>query len=146
MARTWGAVDDDTRRADADRTARSCRCFILPCVVLNVDADYRFASLNAYLLARMYFGLLYWALEQVQPGMSAASNFSRSSAIYFSLRCAGNTWVWYRARTDVARGFAIAENEFVEGASSTLRRICNQAACSARGPRSSILLGDYVRI
>jgi len=76
----------------------------------KVDGEHLFAALSAYLLAGIYFGLLYWALEQVRPGMFAATNFSRSSAIYFSFVTLAT--VGYGdivPRTDVARGLAIVE-------------------------------------
>ena len=76
----------------------------------KVDAEHLFAALSAYLLAGIYFGLLYWALEQVRPGMFAASNFSRSGAIYFSfVTLATLGYGDIVPRTDVARGLAIVE-------------------------------------
>jgi hypothetical protein len=76
----------------------------------KVDAEHLFAALSAYLLAGIYFGLLYWALEQVRPGMFAATNFSRSGPIYFSfvtLATLGHGDIV--PRTDVARGLAVVE-------------------------------------
>jgi len=76
----------------------------------KVDAEHLFAALSAYLLAGIYFGLLYWALEQVRPGMFAASNFSKSGAIYFSfVTLATLGYGDIVPRTDVARGLAIVE-------------------------------------
>ncbi|HXY52778.1 MAG TPA: ion channel [Terriglobales bacterium] len=76
----------------------------------KVDAEHLFAALSAYLLAGIYFGLLYWALEQVHPGMFAATNFSRSGAIYFSfVTLATLGYGDIVPRTDVARGLAIVE-------------------------------------
>jgi hypothetical protein len=76
----------------------------------KVDAEHLFAALSAYLLAGIYFGLLYWALEQVRPGMFAANNFSRSAAIYFSfVTLATLGYGDIVPRADVARGLAIVE-------------------------------------
>jgi len=77
---------------------------------VKVDAEHLFAALSAYLLAGMYFGLLYWALEQIHPGTVAASNFSRTGAIYFSfVTLATIGYGDIVPRTDVARGLAIVE-------------------------------------
>ena len=74
---------------------------------VKVDAEHLFAALSAYLLAGIYFGLLYWALEQVRPGMFTASNFSRSGAIYFSfVTLATLGYGDIVPRADVARGLA----------------------------------------
>jgi Ion channel len=76
----------------------------------KVDAEHLFAALSAYLLAGLYFGLLYWALEQIHPGTVAASNFSRTGAIYYSFVTLST--IGYGdivPRTDVARGLAIVE-------------------------------------
>jgi hypothetical protein len=76
----------------------------------KVDAEHLFAALSAYLLAGIYFGLLYWALEQIHLGMFSTSNFSRSSAIYFSfVTLATLGYGDIVPRTDVARGLAIVE-------------------------------------
>jgi hypothetical protein len=51
----------------------------------KVDAEHLYAALSAYLLAGIYFGLLYWVLEQIVPGtFTASTHFSQTSAIYFS--------------------------------------------------------------
>jgi hypothetical protein len=77
---------------------------------VKVDAEHLFAALSAYLLAGMYFGLLYWALEQIHPGTVAASSFSRTGAIYFSfVTLATIGYGDIVPRTDVARGLAIVE-------------------------------------
>ena len=76
----------------------------------KVDAEHLFAALSAYLLAGLYFGLLYWALEQIRPGTFAASNFSRTGAIYYSfVTLATIGYGDIVPRTDVARGLAIVE-------------------------------------
>ena len=76
----------------------------------KVDAEHLFAALSAYLLAGLYFGLLYWALEQIHPGTVAGSNFSRTGAIYYSfVTLATIGYGDIVPRTDVARGLAIVE-------------------------------------
>ena len=76
----------------------------------KVDAEHLFAALSAYLLAGLYIGLLYWALEQIHPGMFSASDLSRSGAIYFSfVTLATLGYGDIVPRTDVARGLAIVE-------------------------------------
>src|ERR1700758_4631273 len=76
----------------------------------KVDAEHLFAALSAYLLAGLYFGLLFWALEQIHPGTVTASNFSRTGAIYYSfVTLATIGYGDIVPRTDVARGLAIIE-------------------------------------
>jgi hypothetical protein len=51
----------------------------------KLDSEHLYAALSAYLLAGVYFGLLYWVLEQVRPGtFVSAGDFSRTGAVYFS--------------------------------------------------------------
>jgi hypothetical protein len=76
----------------------------------KVDTEHLLAALSAYLLAGLYFGLLYWALEQIHPGTVAGSNFSRTGAIYYSfVTLATIGYGDIVPRTDVARGIAILE-------------------------------------
>lgn len=76
----------------------------------KVDEEHLFAALSAYLLAGVYFGLLYWAIEQLQPGTFAGSNFSRTGAIYFSfVTLATLGYGDIVPRTDVARSLAVVE-------------------------------------
>ena len=76
----------------------------------KVDAEHLFAAVSAYLLAGLYFGLLFWALEQIHPGTVTASNFSRTGAIYYSfITLATIGYGDIVPRTDVARGLAIVE-------------------------------------
>ena len=76
-----------------------------------VDAEHLYAALSAYLLAGIFFGLFYWVLEQITPGsFSAAGEFSRMSALYFSfVTLATLGYGDIVPRTDVARGLAIVE-------------------------------------
>jgi voltage-gated potassium channel Kch len=77
----------------------------------QVDAEHLYGALSAYMLAGIFFGLFYWALEQIAPGtFTAAGNFSRVSALYFSFVTLAT--VGYGdivPRTDLARGLAIVE-------------------------------------
>jgi hypothetical protein len=76
----------------------------------RVDAEHLFAALSAYLLAGIYFGILYWVLEQLRPGTFAPTGFSRTGAIYFSfVTLATLGYGDIVPRTDVARGLAILE-------------------------------------
>ena len=51
----------------------------------EVDAEHLYAALSAYLLAGIYFGLLYWTLERMRPGtFTVTGAFSHTGAIYFS--------------------------------------------------------------
>ena len=77
----------------------------------KVDAEHLCAALSAYLLAGIYFGLLYWVLEQIHPGtLIAASSISRTGAAYFSIvTLATLGYGDIVPRTDVARGLAIVE-------------------------------------
>jgi hypothetical protein len=76
----------------------------------KVDAEHLFAALSAYLLAGIYFGLLFWALQQIQPGTVSVSNFSRTEAIYYSfVTLATIGYGDIVPRTDVARGLAVVE-------------------------------------
>ena len=76
----------------------------------RVDAEHLFAALSAYLLAGIYFGLLYWVVEQLHPGTFAPPNFSRTGAIYFSfVTLATLGYGDIVPRADVARGLAVVE-------------------------------------
>jgi hypothetical protein len=77
----------------------------------EVSAEHVYAALSAYLLAGLYFGLLYWILEKIGPGTFASpGDFSRSSGIYFSfVTLATVGYGDILPRTDVARGLAIFE-------------------------------------
>ena len=77
----------------------------------SVDIEHLYAALSAYLLAGIFFGTLYWVLEQIGPGTFAApDDFSRVSAIYFSfVTLATLGFGDIVPRTDVVRGLAIME-------------------------------------
>lgn len=77
----------------------------------TINAEHVYAALSAYLLAGLYFGLLYWVLEQLRSGaFNASGNFSRMTAIYFSfVTLATLGYGDITPRTDVARSVAILE-------------------------------------
>jgi ion channel len=77
----------------------------------RVDSEHLYAALSAYLLAGIYFGLLYWFLEEINPfAFTASGEFSRTSAIYFSfVTLATLGYGDIAPRTEIARGFAIVE-------------------------------------
>jgi Ion channel len=77
----------------------------------EVDSEHLYAALSAYLLAGIYFGLLFWVLEQTNAGTFAVTGeFSQSSAIYFSfVTLATLGYGDIVPRADVARSLAIVE-------------------------------------
>lgn len=77
----------------------------------QVDAEHLYAALCAYLLAGVCFGLLYWALEEIHPGMFAyKGEFSPTNAIYFSFVTLGTLGYGdIVPREDLSRGLAIVE-------------------------------------
>ena len=77
---------------------------------IEVNSEHLFAALSAYLLAGIYFGLLYWTLGQIRPAMFSVGKLSRSAAIYFSfVTLATLGYGDIVPTTDVARGLAIIE-------------------------------------
>lgn len=77
----------------------------------QVDAERLYSALSAYLLAGIYFGLLYWVLEQLNPDtFTVTGPFSQTSAIYFSfVTLATLGYGDIAPRGDMARGLAIVE-------------------------------------
>lgn len=77
----------------------------------KVDSEHLYAALSAYLLAGIYFGVLYWVLEQMNPSTFAVTGeFSQSSAIYFSfVTLATLGYGDITPHADVARSLAIIE-------------------------------------
>lgn len=80
-----------------------------------VTSEHLHAALSAYVLAGLFFGIGYWAIEKTWPGSfgvaaSDAGEFSQVSAIYFSfVTLATLGYGDIVPRTDAARGIAIAE-------------------------------------
>jgi hypothetical protein len=77
----------------------------------TVDNEHVYAALSAYLLAGLYFGLLYWVLEQLTSGaFTTSGNFSRMTAIYFSfVTLATLGYGDIVPHTDIARSLTILE-------------------------------------
>ena len=76
-----------------------------------VDAEHLYAALSAYLMAGVFFGLLYFVVEQLSPGtFTSPTHFTQSSAIYFSfVTLATLGYGDIAPRGDIARGIAIVE-------------------------------------
>jgi hypothetical protein len=82
-----------------------------------VSAEHLYAALSAYLLAGLFFGVLYWTVERAWPGSLVVAGaavvpgrFSSSSAIYFSF--VTQATLGYGdvvPATEVARGLAIIQ-------------------------------------
>ena len=77
----------------------------------TVDAERLYAALSAYLMAGIFFGLLYFAVEQLSPGtFTSPTHFNQTSAIYFSfVTLATLGYGDIAPRGDIARGLAILE-------------------------------------
>lgn len=76
----------------------------------HIDTEHLYAALSAYLLSGIFFGLFYWALEQIGPGTFSGGELTRASALYFSfVTLATLGYGDIVPRTDVARGLAIIE-------------------------------------
>jgi len=77
----------------------------------QISAEHLYAALSAYLLAGIYFGVLYWVLEHLVPGtFNVSGDFSQASAIYFSfVTLATLGYGDIVPRGDIARGLAIVE-------------------------------------
>jgi len=77
----------------------------------QISAEHLYASLSAYLLAGIYFGVLYWVLEHLVPGtFNVSGDFSHASAIYFSfVTLATLGYGDIVPKGDIARGLAIVE-------------------------------------
>jgi Ion channel len=76
-----------------------------------VDGEHLYAALSAYLMAGVFFGLLYFGVEQVSPGaFTSPTTFTQTSAIYFSfVTLATLGYGDIAPRGDIVRSFAIIE-------------------------------------
>jgi len=105
----------------------------------SIDREHVYAALSAYLLAGIFFGVLYWVLEQTWPGtFNLTGEFSPNSAIYFSfVTLATLGYGDIVPRSDIARGLAV-----VEGVGGQLflavliARVVSLYARESRGTRS----------
>ena len=77
----------------------------------EVDSETVYAVLSTYLLAGLFFGVIYSAIEFMQPGsFSGPDPFTETSAIYYSfVTLATLGYGDFLPRTDLARGIATFE-------------------------------------
>ncbi|MCL6698176.1 potassium channel family protein [Sphingomonas sp. NSE70-1] len=77
----------------------------------QIGGEHVFAALSAYLLAGVFFGVTYWAIEVALPGSFAGpSDFSRESAVYFSfVTLATLGYGDFLPKTDMTRGIVVFE-------------------------------------
>src|SRR4051812_44892582 len=70
-----------------------------------------YAALSAYLLAGLFFGQIYWSLEQARPGsLTGPDAISNATTVYYSfVTLATLGYGDYVPRTDLARGIATFE-------------------------------------
>jgi hypothetical protein len=77
----------------------------------TVNRETIFAALSTYLLAGIFFGQIYWSIEQLAPGsMSGPDKFSELSAVYYSfVTIATLGYGDFLPRSDLTRGIATFE-------------------------------------
>ena len=77
----------------------------------TVSSETLYAALSTYLLAGVFFGQIYWSLEQIWPGSLVGPDpTTELSAVYYSfVTLATLGYGDYLPRTEVARGVAIFE-------------------------------------
>ena len=73
----------------------------------EVGSPHVHAALSAYLLAGIFFGVIYWAIEVALPGSFAGpSEFTRESAVYFSfVTLATLGYAEFIQKNDMTRGY-----------------------------------------
>ena len=76
-----------------------------------VDAETVYAALSTYLLAGLFFGVIYSAIEYMQPGsFTGPDKFTEASAVYYSfVTLATLGYGDFLPRTELARGIATFE-------------------------------------
>jgi hypothetical protein len=76
-----------------------------------VDSETIYAALSTYLLAGVFFGQIYWSLEQIWPGsVVGPDKLTELSSVYYSfVTLATLGYGDYLPRTDLARGLATFE-------------------------------------
>ena len=77
----------------------------------RVDSEIVYAALSTYLLAGLFFGQIYWSIEQAWPGsLTGPDPISESTAVYYSfVTLATLGYGDYLPRSDLARGIATFE-------------------------------------
>ena len=81
----------------------------------GIGAEHVYAALSVYLLAGLFFGVLYWAVESAWPGSlvdtgAGRAGFRLSTAIYYSfVTLATLGYGDVVPRSEVARGLAVLE-------------------------------------
>lgn len=77
----------------------------------RVDSEIVYAALSTYLLAGLFFGQIYWSIEQAWPGsLTGPDPVTDASAVYYSfVTLATLGYGDYLPRSDLARGVATFE-------------------------------------
>ena len=77
----------------------------------KVDSETIYAALSTYLLAGLFFGQIYWSIEQVWPGsITGPDPVSDARTVYYSfVTLATLGYGDYLPRTDLVRGIATFE-------------------------------------
>jgi hypothetical protein len=77
----------------------------------KVNSEIVFAALSTYLLAGLFFGQIYWSIEQAWPGsVTGPDKITDTIAVYYSfVTLATLGYGDYLPRTDLARGIATFE-------------------------------------
>jgi len=77
----------------------------------NVSAETMYAALSSYLLVGLFFGLIYWSLNQNFPGsITGPGELTETAAVYYSfVTLATLGYGDFLPRSDIARGIAIFE-------------------------------------
>ena len=77
----------------------------------RVNSEIVYAALSTYLLAGLFFGQIYWSIEQAWPGsLSGPDKMTDTIAVYYSfVTLATLGYGDYLPRTDIARGIATFE-------------------------------------
>ena len=77
----------------------------------EVDRETLYAALSTYLLAGLFIGQIYWAIERVRPGSLVGPDpTTEITSVYYSfVTLATLGYGDYLPRTDITRGVAIFE-------------------------------------
>jgi hypothetical protein len=77
----------------------------------KVDSETLYAALGTYLLAGLFFGQIYWAIEKMRPGSLVGPDpLNELSAVYYSfVTLATLGYGDFLPRTEIARGVATFE-------------------------------------